>query len=40
MDPTNKPKGPSPHYSLYQREVFMRGGELGQRMFLLVGVKR
>lgn len=33
MDPTNKPKGPSPHYSLYQREVFRRGGEQGQRMF-------
>ncbi|THH12982.1 hypothetical protein EW146_g7187 [Bondarzewia mesenterica] len=29
MDPTNKPKGPSPHYSLYQREVFRRGGEEG-----------
>ncbi|TFK53101.1 FMN-dependent alpha-hydroxy acid dehydrogenase [Heliocybe sulcata] len=29
MDPTNKPKGPSPHYSLYQREVFKRGGETG-----------
>ncbi|TFY53727.1 hypothetical protein EVG20_g9990 [Dentipellis fragilis] len=30
MDPTNKPKGPSPHYSLYQREVFRAGGEKGQ----------
>ncbi|KAK7018493.1 FMN-dependent alpha-hydroxy acid dehydrogenase [Favolaschia claudopus] len=30
MDPTNKPKGPSPHYSLYQREVFKRGGTTGQ----------
>ncbi|PSR75677.1 hypothetical protein PHLCEN_2v8968 [Hermanssonia centrifuga] len=30
MDPTNKPKGPSPHYSLYQREVFKRGGEGGE----------
>ncbi|KAF5391938.1 hypothetical protein D9757_001687 [Collybiopsis confluens] len=30
MDPTNKPKGPSPHYSLYQREVFKRGGERGE----------
>ncbi|GJE93374.1 L-lactate dehydrogenase [Phanerochaete sordida] len=29
MDPTNKPQGPSPHYSLYQREVFRRGGEEG-----------
>ncbi|KAI0058998.1 FMN-dependent alpha-hydroxy acid dehydrogenase [Artomyces pyxidatus] len=29
MDPTNKPKGPSPHYSLYQREIFRRGGEQG-----------
>ncbi|PPQ82546.1 hypothetical protein CVT25_007155 [Psilocybe cyanescens] len=29
MDPTNKPKGPSPHYSLYQREVFKNGGEKG-----------
>ncbi|TBU63122.1 L-lactate dehydrogenase [Dichomitus squalens] len=29
MDPTNKPKGPSPHYSLYQREVFKPGGEKG-----------
>ena len=27
MDPENKPKGPSPHYSLYQREMFKRGGE-------------
>ncbi|KAI0272786.1 FMN-dependent dehydrogenase [Gloeopeniophorella convolvens] len=30
MDSTNKPQGPSPHYSLYQREVFRRGGEEGQ----------
>jgi len=30
MDPENKPKGPSPHYSLYQREIFKRGGETGQ----------
>ncbi|RDX53903.1 L-lactate dehydrogenase [Lentinus brumalis] len=29
MDPENKPKGPSPHYSLYQREVFKRGGDTG-----------
>ncbi|KAL5478418.1 hypothetical protein ACEPAI_2602 [Sanghuangporus weigelae] len=29
MDPTNKLKGPSPHYSLYQREVFKNGGEHG-----------
>jgi hypothetical protein len=29
MDPTNKPKGPSPHYSLYQREVFKQGGTNG-----------
>ncbi|KAI0720311.1 L-lactate dehydrogenase [Cerioporus squamosus] len=29
MDPENKPKGPSPHYSLYQREMFKRGGEAG-----------
>ena len=29
MDPENKPKGPSPHYSLYQREMFKRGGETG-----------
>ncbi|OSD04652.1 L-lactate dehydrogenase [Trametes coccinea BRFM310] len=29
MDPENKPKGPSPHYSLYQREMFRRGGETG-----------
>ncbi|TIB34916.1 hypothetical protein E3P84_01543 [Wallemia ichthyophaga] len=25
MDPYNKPKGPSPHYSLYQRELFKNG---------------
>lgn len=31
MDPTNKPQGPSPHYSLYQREMFRTGGEKGQR---------
>jgi len=30
MDPTNKPKGPSPHYSLYQREIFKKGGENGE----------
>ncbi|EMD36889.1 hypothetical protein CERSUDRAFT_137195 [Gelatoporia subvermispora B] len=30
MDPENKPKGPSPHYSLYQREVFKRGGTTGE----------
>ncbi|KZT32884.1 FMN-dependent alpha-hydroxy acid dehydrogenase [Sistotremastrum suecicum HHB10207 ss-3] len=30
MDPTNKPKGPSPHYSLYQRQVFHHGGTAGQ----------
>ncbi|KAF5343244.1 hypothetical protein D9758_013410 [Tetrapyrgos nigripes] len=30
MDPTNKPKGPSPHYSLYQREVFKQGGTEGK----------
>ncbi|KZS93603.1 hypothetical protein SISNIDRAFT_485222 [Sistotremastrum niveocremeum HHB9708] len=30
MDPTNKPKGPSPHYSLYQRQVFRYGGATGQ----------
>jgi isopentenyl diphosphate isomerase/L-lactate dehydrogenase-like FMN-dependent dehydrogenase len=29
MDPSNKPKGASPHYSLYQREVFRNGGENG-----------
>ncbi|KAJ7215581.1 FMN-dependent dehydrogenase [Mycena pura] len=29
MDPNDKPSGPSPHYSLYQREVFRRGGEQG-----------
>jgi hypothetical protein len=33
MDPTNKKKGASPHYSLYQRDVFKRGGEHGQRTF-------
>lgn len=26
MDPYNKPQGPSPHYSLYQRELFQAGG--------------
>lgn len=36
MDPENKPQGPSPHYSLYQREVFKRGGETGQRMSALL----
>ncbi|EIW79739.1 FMN-dependent alpha-hydroxy acid dehydrogenase [Coniophora puteana RWD-64-598 SS2] len=30
MDPTNKPQGLSPHYSLYQREVFREGGEHGK----------
>ncbi|KAK7468929.1 hypothetical protein VKT23_003424 [Stygiomarasmius scandens] len=30
MDPTNKPQGPSPHYSLYQREVFKQGGTEGK----------
>ncbi|KZT08158.1 L-lactate dehydrogenase [Laetiporus sulphureus 93-53] len=30
MDSENKPNGPSPHYSLYQREVFKRGGDTGQ----------
>ncbi len=29
MDPENKLKGPSPHYSLYQRELFKQGGESG-----------
>lgn len=29
MDPNNKPKGPSPHYSLYQREIFKNGGTHG-----------
>lgn len=29
LDPFNKPKGPSPHYSLYQREMFKLGGESG-----------
>jgi hypothetical protein len=29
MDTTNKLKGPSPHYSLYQREVFEKGGTKG-----------
>ena len=33
MDPENKPKGASPHYSLYQREVFKRGGETGIRKY-------
>ena len=32
MDPFNKPKGASPNYSLYQREMFKRGGEDGIRM--------
>ena len=36
MDPENKPQGPLPHYSLYQREVFKRGGETGQRMSALL----
>ncbi|KAL6309408.1 L-lactate dehydrogenase [Sparassis latifolia] len=30
MDPENKPQGPSPHYSLYQREIFKQGGTTGQ----------
>ncbi|KAI0943745.1 hypothetical protein AcW1_002834 [Taiwanofungus camphoratus] len=30
MDPENKPKGASPHYSLYQRDIFKRGGTTGQ----------
>ncbi|KAK7678069.1 hypothetical protein QCA50_019010 [Cerrena zonata] len=30
MDPNNKQSGPSPHYSLYQREVFKAGGTTGQ----------
>lgn len=30
MDPYNKPKGPSPHYSLYQRECFKAGPEDGK----------
>ncbi|KAF7978787.1 hypothetical protein HWV62_44842 [Athelia sp. TMB] len=30
MDPTNKPQGASPHYSLYQREVFKAGGTEGK----------
>jgi len=30
MDPTNKQKGPLPHYSLYQHEVFKNGGTKGQ----------
>ncbi|KAJ3781215.1 FMN-dependent dehydrogenase [Lentinula aff. detonsa] len=30
MDPTNKPKGSSPHYSLYQREIFRKGGTEGK----------
>ncbi|KIJ64766.1 hypothetical protein HYDPIDRAFT_28126 [Hydnomerulius pinastri MD-312] len=29
MDADNKPKGPSPHYSLYQRHVFKQGGDHG-----------
>ena len=35
MDPENKPQGPSPHYSLYQREIFKRGGETGERMSII-----
>ena len=27
MDPFNKPQGPQPHYSLYQRDVFKLGTE-------------
>ncbi|KAA1468838.1 FMN-dependent alpha-hydroxy acid dehydrogenase [Dentipellis sp. KUC8613] len=30
MDATNLKKGPSPHYSLYQRECFRAGGEEGR----------
>ncbi|GJJ14650.1 hypothetical protein Clacol_008916 [Clathrus columnatus] len=30
MDPTNKPESKSPQYSLYQREIFKRGGLTGQ----------
>ena len=30
MDPSNKPIGPSPHYSLYQRQIFKAGGSKGQ----------
>lgn len=33
MDPNNKQSGPSPHYSLYQREVFKAGGTIGQREY-------
>lgn len=33
MDPTSKPKGPSPHYSLYQREIFKRGGTEGKSTY-------
>ncbi|KAF8165264.1 FMN-dependent dehydrogenase [Crassisporium funariophilum] len=29
MDPTDKPNGPSPHYSLYQRQIFKEGGTQG-----------
>lgn len=31
MDPFNKPRGQSPHYSLYQRDIFKAGGTKGQR---------
>ncbi|THH28636.1 hypothetical protein EUX98_g5556 [Antrodiella citrinella] len=30
MDPTNLQKGASPHYSLYQRDIFKAGGTTGQ----------
>ncbi|KAJ7597702.1 FMN-dependent dehydrogenase [Mycena floridula] len=30
MDPTNKPKGKSPHYSLYLRDIFKAGGDHGR----------
>ncbi|KAJ3492242.1 hypothetical protein NLI96_g166 [Meripilus lineatus] len=30
MDPFNKPRGQSPHYSLYQRDIFKAGGTKGQ----------
>ncbi|KIO11421.1 hypothetical protein M404DRAFT_845090 [Pisolithus tinctorius Marx 270] len=40
MDPGNKPKGPSPHYSLYQRQVFREGGEQGVLPFFSVHPKQ
>lgn len=39
MDPTNKPQGPSPHYSLYQREIFKKGGVEGSRALLGLAVR-